>query len=186
MGDPPGTDLDDRDGTLRGVQLRAWAFGSLHAALVVAVGVGTVYAAGALGDLLAGLSTAVGLLVYGLLWATSLVAARRVLARAPPSSARVRSVLSAAAAWGGIAGVAFLLELLAVAVVGLALRGSLTVPTFDGDVVGLFAPLAVLGVGAALALLVGSVVGVLLAVVDLVVVRVVGDTQRDPGASVGR
>jgi hypothetical protein len=177
----------DRDAQGRGgALLQAFAFGSFHAAVLVVAGVGTLYAAGGLGDALAGLSTAVGLAVYGLLWVTSLVADRGVLARAPPTSAHTRSVLTAAAAWGGLAGAAVLLELLAVRVVGRAIRGRLRLPAVEADPVGLFALVAVLGVGLAAALLVGSVVGLALAALDLAVVRAVRATRAGEGPPASR
>jgi hypothetical protein len=138
--------------------LRAWTFATFHTAGVVVVGVLALHATGTLGDALAGLDTATGLVVYGALWATTWATNRRVLAAASPDGA-VRSLLVAGAGWGAVTGVAFLLELVALLVVARLVTVGAAVP-FQPEL------LVLLGVVVVAAAVVGGVVGTALAAVD--------------------
>lgn len=79
--------------------LIVWSLGAFHAATLVAVLVALGHTAGALGDLLGGLNTVVGLALYLFLWGLSWGATRSVLARVPPATIETGGV-GAAVAWG--------------------------------------------------------------------------------------
>lgn len=146
--------------------LIAWSLGAFHAATLVAVLVALGHTAGALGDLLGGLNTVVGLALYLLLWGLSWGATRAVLARVPPAVIETGGT-GAAVAWGALggagAGAAFLVGLVLVAVAP-AILGS-------GE------PLAVvfiLSIGATAAAVVGAAVGGLFALLDVALFRLAG------------
>jgi hypothetical protein len=147
--------------------LVVWALAAVHAALLVVVPVAVIVAVDprALGDLLSGLSTSTGLFVYGALWATTRWTNGRLLDRTPFALGAWRAVVRGAAVWGAVTGVAFLAELLVGGLAVLALRGSITLSVPGPSL------LAVLGIAALLAGLVGALVGVALAAVDLAVLR---------------
>jgi hypothetical protein len=154
-------------------RLDAWTFAAFHAALLTAVGVTALHAAGALGDLLGGLSTGLGLFLYGLLWATTYWSNRRLVERAPPGDAGVREVLAGAAAAGALTGAAFLAELVGVGLAVVALRGDLGVPAVS-EPADVLAPGAVVLLAVGLAGVVGALVGLVLAGLDLATIRLVG------------
>lgn len=135
--------------------LLAWALASFHAATLVTAGVGTLYAVGALGSLLQGVRTEVGLGLYLSLWGITWATNRRWLTDADLRG--VRGTCVPGATWGAVAGLAFLAVLLAV--VGLTV----------GEVV-LVAALAL--VGTPVAALVGALVGGGFALVDLALLGV--------------
>lgn len=145
-------------------EARAWPFATFHTAALVVVGVAVFHLSGTLGDALAGLDTATGLLVYAALWATTWGTNRRVLAAASPDGA-VRPLLVAGVVWGAVTAAAFLLELVALLVVARALSGEIAASGVSPSLLG------VLVVVVVLAALVGGVVGAVLAAVDAVAAR---------------
>jgi uncharacterized integral membrane protein len=146
---------DDRTGS---DPLLAWGLASFHAAalLVVPLWLAHVVAPVAVGDLLGGLDTRVGLGLYLLLWGTTWYSNRRYLA-ASAFETPTRT-LKAGATWGAVTGLPLL--------VGVVLAVlSATNPTFAA---------LLLVAGALVAPLVGAVVGVVFAGVDVVLVRLAG------------
>lgn len=147
-------------------QLIAWSLGAFHAATLVAVLVVLGHTAGALGNLLGGLNTVVGLALYLLLWGLSWSATRRVLARVPPATIKTGGA-GAAVAWGALggagAGMAFLVGVVLVAII----------PTLLGGIEPLSVVLILL-IGGTVAAVVGAIVGGLFALVDVALFRLAG------------
>jgi hypothetical protein len=144
--------------------LVVWVLATFHVTALTVVLVGALHLTGGLGDLLSGLDTAVGLAVYGVLWALTWWTNRRALAGAwdgdgfSPRRGAKRAVV-----WGGVTGVAFF--------------SAAFCALFVLFVVGGASPLAMLAiglVGALVASIVGGLVGVALGAVDLAVFRAVG------------
>lgn len=170
------TDERDAAGSLRALAgpdgdpdpLVAFAAGSVHAALVMVALLGLLHGSGNLGDALGGLGTLPGAAAYLALWAVAWWTTRRGVAAAVERGGRVRDALVAGLTWGSVAGVTFLLAVAGVAGLVLAL-------TEPADVLSV---VLFVGIGAAIAAVVGSVVGGLLALVDVallgVAIRVLG------------
>ena len=140
--------------------LLVWALSAFHAALLVAVAVAALYAAGVLGDALAGVDTAVGVLAYGYLWAVTWGTNRATLRELDGdllAGEPAPVVLAVAAAkWGGVAGVLVFLPVFVVALVFVLGAGGLdSLPFVLAG--GLFGGLLAAGVGA----IVGGVFGLL-------------------------
>ncbi|SEO54763.1 hypothetical protein SAMN04487948_103172 [Halogranum amylolyticum] len=148
--------------------LLVWCLAAYHTALFTLVPVVGLHWTGALGDLLGGLSTTVGLALYLLLWATTWWTNRRLLATTPFEPSAWREILTGGVKWGGVTGSCFLLELVVVAVVQVAIDGGLGVP----DVASVLPLLLFLALGAATAFVVGGLVGVVQAVLDLLALGV--------------
>ncbi|WP_254840180.1 hypothetical protein [Natronomonas marina] len=142
-------------------ELRRWAFAAFHTALLVALGVWAIHLGGAVGDLLRGLDTAVGLGIYGLLWGIGWSVTGRALAAAPPASARMRSLVAHGALYGAVTAVAFLLALVLVGGPLLVLRQGLSASAL----------LLVASTGAAAATVVGALIGALFGTVDGLLAR---------------
>jgi len=175
---------DPREVAVERPSLFSWAAGSFHAALLVAVLVAVLHLSGAAGDLLGGVGTLPGAVVYCYLWALSAWTTDRALAASGVTPAAGvpdrRGALRAAAAWGGVTGVLFFAALFAVA-------AGLLVAAAGVEAIGF---LLVAGVIAAmLAAAVGAVVGVALALLDVALLRaavaLTGD-RRGADADVGR
>ena len=137
----------------------AWSFATFHTAVLVAAGVSVLHLTGTLGDALAGLDTATGLVVYAALWATTWATNRRVLAAAAPDGP-VGSLLLAGSVWGAVTAAAFVLELVALLGVSRVLGGDVAVTRIPLSLLG------VLVIVLAVAGIVGGVVGAVLALVD--------------------
>lgn len=155
--------------------LVAWCLGAFHAAGLVAVAIWLLHAGGSLGNLLGGLNTAVGLVLYTVLWALSWVTTRMVLARIDVRGSPVDAVV-----WGALGGAGTGVAFLLVVVVPVVIANLLTDP-------GILEVLPfVLGAGGTVALLVGTVLGGLFAVVDLALIRIAdvvsvgGDVDERP------
>ncbi|MDS0220532.1 hypothetical protein NDI54_04105 [Haloarcula sp. S1AR25-5A] len=146
------------------VSLVAWTLATFDTALFVLLGVLAAHASGGLADLLAGLNTLVGVAVFCYLWALFVLAVRWVHGRTSLDSAGVRTLVSHGVAAGSVAGVAFLLGLVTVALV----------PTLQGGGVRLQAVLLVLLIGAGLAAVVGGIVGLLASLLDITMYRLAG------------
>lgn len=138
--------------------LLAWGLASFHAAalLVVPLWLAHLVAPVAVGDLLGGLDTRVGLGLYLVLWGTTWYSNRRYLA-AGAFETPTRT-LKTGATWG--------------AVTGLPLLGGVVLAVFFATNPAFAALLLV--AGGVVAPLVGGVVGVVFAGVDIVLVRVAG------------
>mgnify|MGYP000235860168 CR=1 FL=1 len=158
-----------RAGGPPGLRVAAWALGSMHAALLTLVGLLLAFPGGELGNDLDGLSTGVGLGLYALLWAASLLGTAGALRRIGHDiSASTDRVVGAGALWGGVAGAAFLIVgLLALAVYATVEGvGEGTVGATD-TVFGAGVVAAGSVIGGAFAFAVGAMVGALLALVDV-------------------
>ena len=103
-------------------RLEVFALGTLHAALLVLLVVTLAYRGGGLGEGLAGLSTSLGMALFGLLWLLAWWATARALRGvAVTASLGAGVAIQRGLIWGGVAGVLVLLGLAAlVAVVGAA------------------------------------------------------------------
>lgn len=161
-------DGDDSDESAEGGgsdALSAWALASFHAAVLLVVPLALAYAVApvAVGDLLGGLDTLLGVALYLVLWGSTWWSNRRYLAACDFRDAR--RTLSSGARWG--------------AVTGLPLLGCLVVAVFVVTN-GVFAAI-VLVVGALVAPLVGAVVGVLFAGVDVALDRVAASIVSTDG-----
>jgi len=98
----------DRRGAL------VWTLGTFHACVLGLVLVSLGYRGGGLGQLLAGLDTLTGLLLFTALWATSVWSARHALADGVWLSTRPTdraAFFGMALRWGAATGVLFLAEL---------------------------------------------------------------------------
>ena len=143
-----------------------FALGTFHAATLIVALVLVLYATGALTSLLSSLNTVAGLALFSALWLTTVWSTNRTLRGAftvAPWTSVPLGVMIPRAAWrGGVNGVAFL------ACLGLILLVS---SAFNGDVglIGL-GTLIFATVGAAGAFVIGLVVGLMLAAVDLALV----------------
>jgi hypothetical protein len=151
----PNVASDRRDGRENTDPLLAWALASFHAAafLVVPLALAHAIAPEAVGDLLGGLDTLVGIALYLVLWGSTWLSNRRYVAAT--DFADPWGTFRAGARYGAVTG----LPLLVCVVLGVAVVVN---PVFAG----------VLGVaGVVVAPLVGAVTGVVLAGVDLAVDR---------------
>lgn len=142
--------------------LLVWALASFHVALLVAVAVGLLYAAGFLGNQLAALDTSVGVVAFIYLWAVTWWTNRRMLASLDGdllSAAPSRTdVLVNAMAWGGMAGVLVFLPPFVLVFGFIVVAGGIEALPF-------LVIAAVIGVVVAAG--VGVVLGGVLAVIDL-------------------
>lgn len=170
MADPSGDAAGPRP-------VLVWALAAFHTALLVTLVVAGLYLAGAAGDVLSGLGTAVGVASYLGLWAVTWWTNRRVVAGVGPGLVTGRpdplAVTRQAATWGGVAGLLFF--------VGLFVLGAGVVVVTSGlEAIRLLA-LAGL-VGSVLSVAVGSAVGAGFAALDLLLVRAARLlTATDPG-----
>jgi hypothetical protein len=147
--DEPDVDLDVDP-------LLVWALASFHAAVLLVVPLALAHAVApvALGGLLGGLDTLVGVGLYSVLWGSTWWSNRRYLAASDFED--VAATVRVGARWGVVTG----LPLLACVVVAALV---VTNPFFAG---------VLLVVGGVAALLVGAVVGSVLASVDVALDRI--------------
>lgn len=174
-----GTDADGRvgDGSETGSpgrwpSLATWSLATFDASLFVLLAVLTLHAGGSLSDVLAGLNTVVGVVVFCYLWVLFVLAVRWVRSKVSLASASLGSLAVHGVAAGGVVGITFLLGVLAVAVGPSAVTGSLR-----PSAVGLIAL-----IGAGVAAVVGSVVGLVAGLVDVAVYRLAGTALREADA----
>lgn len=151
----------------RSTRLVAWGLGAFHTALLVVLVVGSLYAVGAVGDLLDTLATSIGVVAYLYLWAVVWWTNRRWLDEGGSGLVddvtEPDEVVGSALKWGGFAGaLVFLPQLLIVAAFVLT-SGSLAV-------FGFLIVAGVIGVGVAFG--VGALVGAAFALLDLLLLRV--------------
>lgn len=147
--------------------LVVWALASFHTGLLVAVLVTALHLDGPIGDLLAGLSTTVGLVLYLGLWATTWWTNRRWL-RALADPEIDSSTVLTGMKWGGVNGVCFFWVLVVVNVAQFINLENLAALEVGVAALFVFAGL----VGSILALGIGGIVGSLFAILDLALVRV--------------
>jgi hypothetical protein len=149
--------------------LVVFTLGTFHAAVLIAALVLVLYANGALASLLAGLSTVAGLSLFGALWAITVWSTSRTLRGAftvPPWTSVPADTLIARAAWrGGVNGILFLGCTGVVLAISSALNGDLSGGTIGAGFL-VFAT-----VGAAAAFVIGFLVGLMFAGVDLALLR---------------
>ncbi len=162
-------------------RLLTWSLGSFHTALFVAVLIALVYRGGGLGNLLGGLSTGLGFALYAALWLSTWWCTRRALraswetwasGRVDPEETIARSLR-----WGAATGGLFLGTLVALVAVPwlavpLLLIATVLFPRWSGpwprrasvlvDWIAFTIGVLLLG----LPLLIGAVVGLILALVD--------------------
>ena len=148
--------------------LVVFALGTFHAAVLIAVLVVVLYANGGLASLLSGLSTIAGLALFGALWVTTVWSTNRTLRSAftvAPWTSVPADTLIARAAWrGGVNGLMFLACVGVIAALSAAFSGDLALGVIGAGFL-IFAT-----VGAAASFVIGFVVGLLFACIDLALV----------------
>jgi hypothetical protein len=148
--------------------LVVFTLGTFHAAALIAALVLVLYATGGLAPLLSSLSTIAGLALFTALWLTTLWSTNRTLRGAftiAPWTSVPPDTLMARAAWrGGVNGVMFLACVALILVISSAFNGDLGLGVIGYGVV-IFAT-----VGAAVAFVIGFIVGLLFAGADLALV----------------
>jgi len=147
-------------------RLLALALGTFHAVLITLAAVLLLHLTTDLGEALAELETAVGLAIFGVLWATSVYCAHRGITDAglqPGREAPAANVLRNGATWGAWNGVLFFWCLLAGGLIVLFLTAE-----NGGQAAGVvvFGTVA-LGVGTIASYAVGFFLGLLFAVLDI-------------------
>jgi hypothetical protein len=142
---------------------------TLHTVLLVVVGVLGLLATGAAGDLLGGLDTLVGVLLFGALWGVVALTHRRLFGRVDLAGTSLVGLLRPAVVHGALTGWLFFLVLFLLVATAFATSGGFA---SLGDLLTSLS--IVLGAGSVLSLLVGAAVGVVGAVVDRALVRAVG------------
>ena len=145
-----------------------FALGTFHAAALIVALVLVLYATGALASLLSSLSTVAGLALFSALWLTTVWSTHGTLGDAftvaPRTSVPLGTMIPRATWRGGINGVAFLVCLGLVLLISSALSGNVAF-----GVVGL-GFLIFATVGAAFAFVIGLVLGLVFACIDLALV----------------
>ena len=149
----------------------AWALGTFHTSVLGLLLLLLVYPRGGLGIALGGLSTITGLALFVALWATTVFATSRAirgLQLLGAERAADRTFYRRALRWGAVNGALFLWSFTAI----LALQQFVTAPgTLQLGPV-LLGTGFVLGVGTLFAVVIGAVVGLVLATLDLVGLRI--------------
>jgi hypothetical protein len=144
--------------------LLAWVLGTFHAATLIIILMLVLYLTGGLAPLLASLSTAAGLALFSALWFTTTWSAHRTLrglfGETLQITLPVGSVIARASRRGGINGVAFLLFLGIILAVPAVLNGDILLVLYTVPVLAT--------VGVAVAFLVGYLLGLLFAGIDVV------------------
>lgn len=145
-----------------GGRLPVWALASFHAALLVALAVGVLYATGAAGDVLAGLETWIGALAYLYLWGVAVWTNRALFERIDGDLVAERpgptALLAEASKWGGLAGLLVFIPILVVGIVFFVGAGGLEAVPFV---------LLAAVIGTVVSVGIGVVVGVVFALLDL-------------------
>lgn len=156
MADAEGVDASEGDPRVDADPLLAWALASFHVVALVVGGVLLLHLVGALGSLLQGVGTALGLGLYLALWTATWRTNARWLREADLTG--VRTTVVPGAKWGAVTGVAFFAVVLVVVAVAvgqpvlaavLLLAGTLVSPVVGAAVGAGFAALDYLLVRAA-------------------------------------
>ena len=165
-------------------RLLAFALGTFHVALLTLVLILALFLMTDLGEAHAELNTAVGLTVFGVLWATSVYCTHRGMRDAglqPCEDAPAANVLSNGLTWGAWNGVLFIWCLLATGFIALLVIAVSEGGDAVADVI-VFGVIA-FGVGTIVSAVVGAFVGVLFAVLDIELLwtarALVGAGQRE-------
>lgn len=148
----------------RNLTLTAWTLATFDVSLFVLIAVIVGHVSGALGDLLAGLNTVVGVIIFLYLWALFTFATRWVLGEAPLAESSISLIFLRSIAAGGVAGVVFLLSIVLIAVIPSAVSRSIQAVSV--------ALIAI--IGATVAAVIGSVVGLVAGLLNMAVYRVAG------------
>ena len=147
-------------GSLAGASTATWALGSFHAAVLALLLVLLGFPGGGLGDALDGLNTAVGLAIFGLLWAISWWATARATRGLSLIDGALeggaRDMLSRSWAAGTLAGLALLLSLAALALLAIGLDDPGRIRDAEPDPVTALAVLLYLLVASAFAYVIGG------------------------------
>lgn len=196
MADPDGTGSPtaesgdsgswDPDAGDPGLESLAGPLAAFHAAVFVAVPVLALHLSGSVGDLLAGLSTTVGMGAYLLLWGLCWLTARQWLRGFPAggwAASHAGSRIGRAAVWGAATGVGFLWIALVVFLVERAVVAG--VSGFTPAFAVLFLSIG-FGLGGAVAATVGLLVGAILGAVDYAAFAIAGGIVAGETAGVPR
>ena len=151
----------------RGDRLVVWSLATFHTAFFVAALVALLHVSGILGGLLGSLNTAIGVALFGVLWMTTWWSTRRLLQDVRPGpwhpSVSAGPLVGLAALWGGVNGVAFLVVVVAGALVAALPTTLLGLDRALGLALGF---IYVVSLGSALAFAVGAMVGLVLGILD--------------------
>lgn len=122
------------------------------------------HASSALSELISGLNTVVGVLVFAYLWALVLVVMRWALGQVSFEDSSLGTLTLHAFGAGGLVGLAFLLGIVVVGTLPAVLTGNLEVLSF----------VLIAAIGGGIATVVGGIVGLLFGLVDLLAYRAAG------------
>ncbi|MFC6862057.1 hypothetical protein ACFQGE_01120 [Halomicroarcula sp. GCM10025817] len=153
--------------------LTAWALATVDVTLFVSLAVLVAHASGALGDLLAGLNTVLGIAIFAYLWVLVGLAVRWVLAGASLGEAQMRVLALRGVAAGAATGVAFLLGVVGVAVVPRVF--TTTLEPLSAALITLF--------GVVLAAPIGALLGLAFGLLDVGLSRLAGAVAPGRGES---
>jgi len=144
-----------------------WVLGTFHTTALALVLLLLVYPRGGLGATLANLSTLTGLALFIALWTTTLFTTSRAIAGLDLLGDTSAGLQRRALRWGGANGMLFFASLVAILVVPALL------PASPGTNVGaIFSSAAFFGLfGLAFAMVIGALLGVVFATVDLAALR---------------
>lgn len=162
--------------------LTAWALATVDVTLFVLLAVLAAHASGALGDVLGGLNTVLGVVLFAYLWVLVSLAVRWVLAAATLGETRLRTLALRGLAAGAATGVAFLLGVVLVAVVPRVATSPLE--PLSAALITLF--------GVVVAAPVGALLGLGFGLLDVALYRLAGyavptaDRGRDGGTTPDR
>ena len=157
-------------GPWRDSRLLEWSLGTFHTGFFFTILVTLLYVTGALGSLLAGLNTAVGLAAFAWLWFTTWWCTRRAIRGAGRTAWQPRTefwrIIGRATLWGGVNGVVFLLGLIAIATV-------VSILSLDAETIAnLFLLLPAGLIALAIACVLGLLIGLILGLIDSVLLEV--------------
>jgi hypothetical protein len=160
-----------------GRTLTAWALATFDLTLVVLLAVLAAHASGALGDLLGGLNTVLGVALFAYLWVLVSLAVRWALAAGSIGETRLRTLALRGLAAGAATGVAFLLGVVLVAVVPRVVTTRLE--PLSAALITLF--------GVAFAAPIGALLGLSVGLLDVALYRIAGyavpTSARDSAAA---
>jgi hypothetical protein len=154
-----------------------WILGTFHTVALALVLLLLVYPRGGLGATLVNLSTVTGLALFVALWTTTLFTTRRAIAGLDLLGGATAGFHRRALRWGGVNGMLFFVCLVAILVV----NAILTAPP-AANAGAIFLTAAFYGMfGLAFAFVIGALVGIVLATLDLGALRLarIGTPTRE-------